>query len=146
MVLVNCLPKESVKKQKTPQRTKLVRLLLFSVVLCIADMRLIGDHGGNGHSLKKSRNLPRSAFGATHSNQTDDFSITFTEIDSYVSARQENKTVMITICDKGYLSIFRLFYRINKMEQYSNFIVFVLDKDGYNVHFYTSSHCLDFVF
>ena len=41
---------------------------------------------------------------------------------------------MITMCDKGYVDVFRLFYRLNKMEQYKNFVVVVLDKAGYDVN------------
>ena len=59
--------------------------------------------------------------------------VTILEIDQFVKPRAIDNNLMITICDKGYLDVFRLFYRINKMEQYTNLIVFVLDKMGYDV-------------
>ena len=40
---------------------------------------------------------------------------------------------MITICDMGYVKTFKLFYRLNHMEKYSNFIAFVMDKEGFDV-------------
>lgn len=56
------------------------------------------------------------------------------EIDAFLDRKAINNDVIITICDSGYLDIFRLFYRLNKMWQYSNFVAFVLDRKGYNVH------------
>ena len=40
---------------------------------------------------------------------------------------------MITICDKGYANTFKLFYRLSHMERYSNFVAFVMDKEGFDV-------------
>lgn len=59
--------------------------------------------------------------------------VTIQEIDRFVKPKAVDNNLMITICDKGYLDVFRLFYRINKMEQYTNLIIFVLDESGYNV-------------
>ena len=59
--------------------------------------------------------------------------VTLQEIDGFLKQRAINNDVMITICDSGYLDIYRLFYRINKMWQYPNFVTFVLDQKGYDV-------------
>ena len=59
--------------------------------------------------------------------------VTLQEIDGYLKQKAINNDVMITVCDSGYLDIYRLFYRLNKMWQYPNFVTFVLDKKGYDV-------------
>ena len=59
--------------------------------------------------------------------------VTLQEIDGFLKQRAINNDVMITICDSGYLDIYRLFYRLNKMWQYPNFVTFVLDQKGYDV-------------
>lgn len=59
--------------------------------------------------------------------------VTLQEIDGFLKQRAVDNDVMITICDSGYLDIYRLFYRINKMWQYPNFVTFVLDQKGYDV-------------
>lgn len=59
--------------------------------------------------------------------------VTLQEIDGFLKQRAINNDVMITICDSGYLDIYRLFYRMNKMWQYPNFVTFVLDQKGYDV-------------
>ena len=81
----------------------------------------------------KSGKRPVSSQGALESNSTYADRITFREIKEFVDTRQKDGNVMITICDQGYLSVFRLFYRINKLYKYPNFIVFVMDKNGYEV-------------
>lgn len=62
--------------------------------------------------------------------------VTLQEIDGFLKQRAINNDVMITICDSGYLDIYRLFYRINEMWQYPNFVTFVLDQKGYDVTFW----------
>lgn len=94
--------------------------------------------GYDGRSTSKGYKYnvrPMSSLGASNSDETYPNRITLKEINSFVKPKAINQNVMITICDKGYLSVFRLFYRINRMEQYSNFIVFVMDKEGYDVSF-----------
>lgn len=55
------------------------------------------------------------------------------EITQLFSRYAINNTVMITICDKGYLDVFKKFYHLNNMGQYKNFVAVVLDKAGYDV-------------
>ena len=80
-------------------------------------------------------NRPSSSFGALRNQYRQPDRITFDEINDYVKDKHILGNLMITICDKGYLDVFRLFYRINKMEQYTNFVAFILDKEGYEVMF-----------
>lgn len=89
---------------------------------------------------KRIHTKPSSAGGALRSKDIYPDRITFDEIEEFVKTKQEDRNLMITICDKGYLSVFRLFYRINKMEQYTNFVVFILDKEGYDVQLVWCNH------
>ena len=59
--------------------------------------------------------------------------ITKDELKQFFLPRALDNRIMVTVCDKGYLNVFRLFYRVNKMDQYKNFVVVVLDKQGYKV-------------
>ena len=94
--------------------------------------------GYNRRYSRRTRNFsnrPSSSLGALRNSYPQPDRITFDEINSYVKDKHINGNLMITICDKGYLDVFRLFYRINKMEQYTNFVAFILDKEGYEVMF-----------
>ena len=88
--------------------------------------------GYNRRYSRRTRNFsnrPSSSLGALRNSYPQPDRITFDEINSYVKDKHINGNLMITICDKGYLDVFRLFYRINKMEQYTNFVAFVLDNN-----------------
>lgn len=62
--------------------------------------------------------------------------VTLQEINGFLKNKAVNNNVMITVCDSGYLDIYRIFYKLNKMWQYPNFVTFVLDKKGYDVVYY----------
>ena len=71
--------------------------------------------------------------GAAKTRKTLKYRMNVVEIASLFSRYAVDNTVMITICDKGYLDVFRKFYHLNKMEQYTNFVAVVLDEAGYDV-------------
>ena len=83
----------------------------------------------NGMRMKFSSSVQ----GALLSDVIEPNRITILELKNFFMPKADNGRIMITMCDKGYLDIFRLFYRLNRMEQYKNFVVVVLDKAGYDV-------------
>ena len=62
------------------------------------------------------------------------------DIYSFLKANFKTTTLMITICDKGYANTFKLFYRLSHMEGYSNFVAFVMDKEGFDVFAICAPH------
>lgn len=70
---------------------------------------------------------------SNRSSESDSNKVTSQEIKLYMDNIQVDGNLLITVCDKGYLDIFRLFYRINKLHQYPNFVAIVMDKEGYDV-------------
>ena len=72
-------------------------------------------------------------YGALRTSERFSNRITVDELKQYFLPKAVDNKTMATVCDKGYLHVFRLFYRINRMDQYKNFVVVVLDEDGYNV-------------
>ena len=95
----------------------------------------------NGIRMKFSS----SVHGALLTDEGDPNHVTIFEIKNYFFSKADNGRIMITMCDKGYLDVFRLFYRLNHMEQYKNFVAVVLDKAGYDVSvfaLYNDRFCL----
>lgn len=72
-------------------------------------------------------------YGALRTDERYSNRITVNELKQFFLPRALDNKIMVTVCDKGYLNVFRLFYRLNKMDQYKNFVVVVLDEDGYKV-------------
>lgn len=118
-----------------PKRESFVSSYFYN----LGDDPLITGYQKNARRIKSGAR-PSSAKGALQSNETYPNRITFREIKEYVDTKQKDGNVLITICDQGYLSVFRLFYRINKLYKYPNFIVFVMDKNGYEVSVSKSSY------
>ena len=73
------------------------------------------------------------ASGAAMTENVLQYRMNIGEITQLFSRYAINNTVMITICDKGYLDVFKKFYHLNNMGQYKNFVAVVLDKAGYDV-------------
>ena len=71
--------------------------------------------------------------GAAMTKTTLQYRMNVGEVTELFSRYAINNTVMITICDKGYLDVFKKFYHLNNMGQYKNFVAVVLDKAGYDV-------------
>ncbi len=87
----------------------------------------------------KVKRRPSSSFGASIRSHSPG-RLRLLDLYSFLEANFPAKTLMVTVCDKGYIATFRRFYELNHFETYSNFLAFVMDEAGYEVLPPTAPH------